>query len=82
MAPLQPEPVSAQVTAVLVVPVTEAVNDCVPVVGTEALAGLRLSNTATAAAIVTLAEVDFVGSAELVAFTVTVAGEGTEDGAV
>jgi N-methylhydantoinase B/oxoprolinase/acetone carboxylase alpha subunit len=36
-----------------------------------------LNKTASAAAMVTLAEADLVGSATLVAFTVTVAGEGT-----
>jgi hypothetical protein len=36
-----------------------------------------LNKTATAAIIDTPAEADFVGSATLVAFTVTVAGEGT-----
>ena len=48
-----------------------------PAVGTEALVGLMLNKTASAVAIVTLAEADLVGSATLVAFTVTVAGEGT-----
>jgi hypothetical protein len=36
-----------------------------------------LSKTESAATIVTLTEADFVGSATLVAFTVTVPGEGT-----
>jgi hypothetical protein len=36
-----------------------------------------LKKTATAATILTLGEADFVGSATLIAFTVTVAGEGT-----
>ena len=80
--PLQPDPVSAQVTAVLDVPVTVAVNDCVLEVLMEALVGLRLSSTATAATMVMLAEADLVGSAALVAFTVTVAGEGAVAGAV
>ena len=52
-----------------------------PTVGTEVLIGLMLSKTATAAAMVTLAEADLVGSATLVAFTVTVAGDGTPAGA-
>jgi hypothetical protein len=59
------------------VPVTLAVKSCVPAAGTEALVGLMLNKTATAATIVTLAEADLVGSATLVAITVTVAGEGT-----
>jgi hypothetical protein len=41
-----------------------------------------LNKTAIAAAIVTFAVADFVGSATLVAFTVIVAGEGTIDGEV
>jgi hypothetical protein len=40
-----------------------------------------LNKTATAATIVTLAEADLVGSATLVAFTLTAAGEGTVAGA-
>ncbi len=64
------------------VPVTLAVKSCMPEVGTEALVGLMLNKTATAAVMVTFAEADFVGSATLVAFTVTVAGEGTLDGEV
>jgi hypothetical protein len=72
---VQPVPLKTQVTAVLDVPVTLALKSSVPAVGTEALVGLMLNKTATAATIVTLAEADLVGSATLVAFTVTVAGE-------
>jgi len=43
--------------------------------------GLMVSRTATAATSVTFAEADFVGSVTLVAFTVTVAGDGTLVGA-
>ena len=68
-------------TAVFEVPVTLAVNSCVPTAGIEALVGLMLNKTAIAAAMVTLAEADLVGSATLVAFTVTVAGEGKLAGA-
>ena len=64
------------------VPVTLAVKSCMPEVETEALVGLILSKTASAAVTVTLAEADLVGSATLAAFTVTVAGEGTLDGEV
>lgn len=53
-----------------------------PEVGTEALVGLILNKTVSAAAMVMLAEADLVGSATLVAFTVTVAGEGILDGEV
>jgi len=71
-------PLTLQVTFWLVVPVTLAVNCWLPLVDTVAIAGL----TATATMIVTEAEADLVGSATLVATTVTVAGEGTADGAV
>jgi hypothetical protein len=80
-APLQPVPVTFQVTAVFDVPVTLALKDCVLAVTTEALAGLRLNKTATAAAIVTLADADFPGSAALVALMVTDGGEGILIGA-
>jgi hypothetical protein len=65
-----------------VVPVTVAVNELVPAVGTEALVGLILSKTAVAATRVTLAEADLVGSATLVTVTLRVAGEATLAGAV
>jgi hypothetical protein len=52
----------------------------VPEARTEALVGLILNRTATAATIFTLAEADLVGSATLVAFTYTVGGEGTFTG--
>jgi hypothetical protein len=41
-----------------------------------------LNKTATAATIATLAEADLVGSATLIAVTVTAAGEGTLDGGI
>jgi hypothetical protein len=69
-------------TAVFEVPVTVAVKEFTPAVGTEALVGLMLSKTAAAATRVTLAEAVLVGSATLVAITWSVAGEGTLDGAV
>ena len=61
-------PLAVQVTAVLLLPVTVAVNCCVPPVCTEAEVGD--TETATGAETVTLAEADFVVSATLVAFTV------------
>jgi hypothetical protein len=64
------------------VPVTVAVKEFVPAVGTEALVGLMLSKTAVAATRETLAEADLVGSATLVTVTLRVAGEGTPAGAV
>lgn len=48
-----------------------------PAVGTEALVGLMLRNADRAATIVRLAEADFLGSATLVALTITIPGEGT-----
>ena len=80
--PLQPGPLRLQATAVFDVPVTVAVNDCIPAAGTEALVGLMLTSRGTAATMVTLAEADFFGSATLVAVTLTVAWEGALDGDV
>ena len=75
--PLQPGPVKLQLIAVFEVPVTVAVKSWVPVVGTPADVGLMLMKAEVTATIVTIAEADFVGSAKLVAFTVTVSVEGT-----
>ncbi len=58
-----------QVTAVLAVPVTVAVNCCVAPPTTVALAGEMLT-AITGAVTVTVAEADLVESATLVAFTV------------
>jgi hypothetical protein len=79
-APVQPVPVTVHVTAVFVVPVTVAVNCCAPPARTETFVGLTV--TETTARIVTVAEADFVGSATLVAVTVTVFGVGASAGAV
>ena len=62
-------PVAAQVTAVLLVPVTVAVNCCVPPVTREAAIGLTLTPTNVT---VTVAEADLLLSATLVARTVNV----------
>ena len=62
-------PVADQVTAVLLVPVTVAVNCCVPPVSSEADVGLIPTETS---ATFMVAEADFVGSAALVAVTVNV----------
>jgi hypothetical protein len=62
-------PVADQVTAVFVVPVTVAVNCCVPPVSNEAEVGLIVTATAVT---VTVAEADLVVSAALVAVTVYV----------
>ena len=62
-------PVADQVTAVLDVPVTVAVNCCVAPVCSDAEVGLMLTATNDT---VTVAEADFEGSATLVAVTVKV----------
>ena len=63
-------PVADQVTAVFVLPVTVAVNCCVPPVCSDADVGLMLTATGGGAVTLTLAEADFVLSAALVAVTV------------
>ena len=60
-------PVADQVTAVLLVPLTVAVNCCVPPVCSDAEVGLMLTETTVTD---TVAETDFVLSATLVAVTV------------
>jgi hypothetical protein len=80
--PVHPAPVKLHATPVFVVPVTVAVKVSRPAVITEALVGLMLIKTAVATTTVTLAEADLVGSATLVAVTLSVAGEGTLAGAV
>ena len=66
-------PVADQVTAVLLLPVTVAVNCCVPPVCSDADVGLMLTAiTGGGAVTVTVAEADFVLSATLVAVTVRV----------
>lgn len=80
--PLQPAPVKLHATPVFDVPVTVAVNEFSPAVGTEALVGLMLIATAVASATVMFAEADLVGSATLVTVTRSVAGEGMLAGGV
>jgi len=75
-------PLTAQVTVVLVVFVTVAVNDCVPPdAGTVALVGVTVMPTGGAGVMVTCADPERVGSSTDVALTVTVAGVGTVKGA-
>ena len=62
-------PVAVQVTAVLLLPVTVAVNCCVAPVISEAVVGEMVTATRET---VTVAEADLVGSATLVAVTVKV----------
>jgi hypothetical protein len=62
-------PVADQVTPVLLLPVTVAVNCCVAPVESEAEPG-EIATATTGALTVTVAEADLVESAALVAFTV------------
>src|SRR6266480_2777062 len=75
-------PLTCQVTAVLLVFCTVAVNCCVPPAPTVADTGEIVTRTTAAGVMVTCAEADFVGSAWDTAVTVTVAGFGTTAGAV
>lgn len=62
--------VAAQVTAVLLLPLTVAVNCCVPPVNKEDEVGLIAIETAAAEETVMVALADLLGSATLVAVTV------------
>src|SRR5437764_207988 len=66
-------PFTCQVTAVLLVFCTVAVNCCVPPAPTVADAGEIVTRTAVVGVVVTAAEADFVGTACDAAVTVTVA---------
>jgi hypothetical protein len=72
-------PLTLHVTAVFVVPVTVAVNSCIPLRLSMAVVGATI--TATGGAMVIIAVATSVGSATLVAVRVTVAGLGTVAGA-
>ena len=63
-------PVAAQFTEVLLLPVTVALNCCVPLVNSEADTGEIVTATTGSAATVTVADADLVVSATLVALTV------------
>lgn len=76
--PLQPAPVTVQLTAVFDVFVTVAVNCFCSPAGM--VADVGEIDMATASVTVTSAVPDFVGSADEVAFTVTCGGTGTERG--
>lgn len=80
--PLQPMPVTFQVTAVFAVPVTVAVNCRWPPVLTCALLGEMLTLIGAPVLIVTVADADRVGSATKVAVTATMGGFGALAGAV
>jgi hypothetical protein len=68
------------VTAVFELPTTDALNCCIAPVTTEMLAGVTV--TTTTGTMVTLAEAVLLGSAMLVAATVTLGGAGATGGAV
>jgi hypothetical protein len=80
--PVHPAPESVQVTALLVVPVTVAVNCCCAPVITDAVVGEMVTLTADADWMTTVADADLVGSATDVAVTITIADRGTVAGAV
>lgn len=75
-------PLTFHVTPVFVVFFTVAVNVCLRDTRTVAVAGEIAIDTGGGTVIVTVEPADFVGSALLMALTVTVAGDGTEPGAV
>jgi hypothetical protein len=78
-AELQPAPCSVQVTAVFDVPTTDARSCCVAPITTDVLVGVTV--TTTTGTMVTLAEAVLLGSAMLLATTLTVGGEGATSGA-
>jgi len=78
-AALHPAPCTAHVTPVLAAPTTDAFNCCVAPVASEELAGV--TETTTTGTMVTSAHADLLGSAMLVAITLTLAGEGATSGA-
>jgi len=80
VAALHPAPCTLHVTPVFGVPTTDALNCWVAPVATGMLAGVTV--TTTTGRMVTLAEAVLLGSAMLVAATVTLGGEGATDGAV
>jgi hypothetical protein len=79
-APLHPAPCTLQVTAVFDVPTTDALNCWVAPVTTDVLAGVTVTKTTDM--IVTVADAVLLGSAMLVATTLTLAGEGATSGAL
>ena len=80
--PAHPVPETIQVTAVLEVPDTDAINCCVFPVTTTAVEGEIPTDMAGGVPMATVALADCVRSASDVAVTVTVAGEGIVSGAV
>jgi hypothetical protein len=82
LVPVQPAPLTDQVTAVLPLEHTVAANVCCPFTGTLAVAGDTEIGGAQAGLTATAAAEDFDGSATLVAMTLAEIGAGTEEGAV
>jgi len=80
--PFAGPPLTLQVTPMFEVPVTVAMNCWVPLTATAVIEGATETATWPSGMIVTCVLADLVGSAVLVAVTVTVAGVGTELGAV
>jgi hypothetical protein len=81
-APIQPTPLSPQVTAVLLDPVTLAVNCCFAPVPTDGPLGEMLTLMELGAPIVTVVEPDIAPSISEVAVTVTLFGLGAVPGAM
>ena len=79
-AALHPDPCTLHVTALFDVPTTDALNCCVAPAPTEVAPGVTV--TTTVDIIVTVADADLLGSAMLVAVTITFDGEGATAGAV
>lgn len=82
MAPAQPKPVTLQVTAVLLFPVTAALNCCWAPVFSWTLAGETVTPTCVLDEIVTVVDPDIDRFDREVAVTTTVAGLGAVAGAV
>ena len=80
--PVQPVPLNPQVTAVLLDPVTVAVNCCFAPALSDASEGVTATPMEVGATIFTAVEPEMAPFASDVALTVTVFGEGAAAGAV
>jgi len=79
-AEVHPAPWTVHITVVFDVPTTDAFSCCVAPVTTDVLAGVTL--TTTTGTMVTFADAVLLGSAALIAATLTFGGEGATSGAV